>query len=46
MNQRLNIVVAGAGAEPHIGHFSEDGENEQNVALFGKKLKLYCDQTV
>ena len=29
----------------HIGHFPQDGENEQNVAFFCF-LKLYCDQTV
>ena len=27
----------------HMGQFLQDGENEQNVAFFLKKLKLYCD---
>ena len=28
----------------HMGHFPQDGENEQNVSFF-LFLKLYCDQT-
>ena len=29
-----------------MGQFLQDGENEQNVAFFLKKLKLYCDLPV
>ena len=30
----------------HMGHFPQDGENEQNVSFFSFFLKLHCDQTV
>ena len=33
-------------SDAHLGQFLQDGKNEQNVAFFLKKLKLYCDQTV
>ena len=30
----------------HMGHFPQDGENEQNLSFFSFFLKLHCDQTV
>ena len=45
MNQRLNIVVAKAKAEPHMCQFLQDGNFGHFVSYFFKKSSLRVKKT-